>query len=375
MPRSTTKPTIFSQAPGRINIIGEHTDYNEGCVLPAAIGHCSRVRLQLNGSDTIVNLRDLKSGEQHSFDLRKFSPSEKGWPNYLMGVVSELQKLGASLSGFDVEFEGTVPIGSGMSSSAALECSLAVGLNELFGLALGKWELVKAAQKAEHHFVGTRCGIMDQFASIFGKKGQAMLLNCRTLEFEYLPIELGNYGFLLLNTNVKHSLSISGYNQRKAECEEAVQILMKSGFQIQGLRDVDPGQLGEIEKLLPERLFRRCRHVIGENQRTLESARALKNSELNTVGRLMYQSHYSLQDDYEVSCPELDFLVEKTAGMDFVLGSRMMGGGFGGCTLNLVETARIPELLETVSPAYFQKFGIDLTPIEVEIGDGARLVE
>ncbi|HRF37796.1 MAG TPA: galactokinase [Saprospiraceae bacterium] len=371
---ATATDAATAQAPGRINIIGEHTDYNDGFVLPAAIGHKMTVQARRNGTPSTVHLTARATQQSFSFDLRDFSPVEKGWPNYVMGVVSELQKLGGVISGFDAEFESDVPIGSGMSSSAALECSFALALNELFGLGFDQWQLIKASQRAEHNFVGNKCGIMDQFAGVMGKKDHVMLLDCRSLDFQYFPLELGAYQLLLLNTNVSHSLASSEYNTRRAECEQGVHILQQEYPGIANLRDVNLKQIAAMEEQLPEHVFRRCRHVVSENQRVLDATKALLAGDFNAVGELMYQSHFSLQNDYEVSCPELDFLVQQTLDKDYVLGSRMMGGGFGGCTISIVEKERVAELVEEVSSVYSRHFGIDLTPVEVVIGDGAKVI-
>lgn len=371
---ATATDAATAQAPGRINIIGEHTDYNDGFVLPAAIGHKMTVQARRNGTPSTVHLTARATQQSFSFDLRDFSPVEKGWPNYVMGVVSELQKLGGVISGFDAEFESDVPIGSGMSSSAALECSFALALNELFGLGFDQWQLIKASQRAEHNFVGNKCGIMDQFAGVMGKKDHVMLLDCRSLDFQYFPLELGAYQLLLLNTNVSHSLASSEYNTRRAECEQGVHILQQEYPGIANLRDVNLKQIAAMEEQLPEHVFRRCRHVVSENQRVLDATKALLAGDFNAVGELMYQSHFSLQNDYEVSCPELDFLVQQTLDKDYVLGSRMMGGGFGGCTISIVEKERVAEFVEEVSSVYSRHFGIDLTPVEVVIGDGAKVI-
>lgn len=371
---ATATDAATAQAPGRINIIGEHTDYNDGFVLPAAIGHKMTVQARRNGTPSTVHLTARATQQSFSFDLRDFSPVEKGWPNYVMGVVSELQKLGGVISGFDAEFESDVPIGSGMSSSAALECSFALALNELFGLGFDQWQLIKASQRAEHNFVGNKCGIMDQFAGVMGKKDHVMLLDCRSLDFQYFPLELGAYQLLLLNTNVSHSLASSEYNTRRAECEQGVHILQQEYPGIANLRDVNLKQIAAMEEQLPEHVFRRCRHVVSENQRVLDATKALLAGDFNAVGELMYQSHFSLQNDYEVSCPELDFLVQQTLDKDYVLGSRMIGGGFGGCTISIVEKERVAEFVEEVSSVYSRHFGIDLTPVEVVIGDGAKVI-
>ncbi|MCC6410999.1 MAG: galactokinase [Saprospiraceae bacterium] len=374
--KQTNAPdAVTAQAPGRINIIGEHTDYNDGFVLPAAIEHKMTVQIHRNGTPSTVNLTDLKEQQSFSFNLLDFSPMEESWQNYVMGVVSELQKLGGDIKGFDAEFESDVPIGSGMSSSAAMECSFAIALNALFELGFDKLQIIKASQLAEHNFVGNKCGIMDQFASVMGKKDHVILLDCRSLEFQYFPLELGDYQLLLLNTNVSHALASSEYNTRRSECEQGVSVLKKEYPNIKNLRDVTIEQVVAQKAHLPEPIFRRCRHVVNENQRVLNATEALLAGNFKTLGELMYQSHFSLQNDYEVSCPELDFIVQHTIGKDEVLGSRMMGGGFGGCTINLVEKGRVAEFVKQVSKSYRDRFGIDLTPIEVGIGDGAKVIQ
>ena len=365
---------IKVEAPGRINIIGEHTDYNDGFVLPAAIDKTLRVRMQRNGSPNRVNILDLKGEITYSFNLDSFEPEGNGWHNYVMGVVGELQKIGASMQGFNAEFEGDVPIGGGMSSSAALECSFAVALNQLFELGFDEWQIIKASQMAEHNWVGIKCGIMDQFASVMGNKDQVMLLDCRSLEFQYFPLELGAYQLLLLNTNVSHALASSEYNTRRNECEQGSAILKGIYPEITNLRDVTLEQLISQKDQIPDVIFRRCHHVVSENQRVQQATTALQEGNHARVGELMYQSHQSLQHDYEVSCKELDYLVDESRNKDYILGSRMMGGGFGGCTINIIEKARSDEFVDITSGNYKNQFGIELTPIEVAIGDGARVV-
>ncbi len=366
--------SIISQAPGRINIIGEHTDYNNGFVLPAAIDKKTTVWLKKNGHPSACNMKAGNLGEELSFDLTNFQPKENGWENYMMGVVHELQKLGAQFSGFDCEFEGDVPIGSGMSSSASLECSLAIGLNKLFDLGFDKWQLIKSCQMAEHNFVGIKCGIMDQFASTMGQKDQVMLLDCQSLEFEYFPFDLGDYQLLLLNTNVSHSLASSEYNTRRAECEEGVRILQTKFPTIQSLRDVSFEMLLQMADKLPTKVANRCRHVVLENDRVQMATKALVNKDFKQLGQLIYQSHFSLSGDYEVSCAELDFLVQQSLDRDYILGSRMMGGGFGGCTISIIEKNWVAPYIDLIAASYKKQFGINLSPYAVTIEDGAGLV-
>ena len=365
---------ITVQSPGRINIIGEHTDYNNGFVLPAAIQFNTRFTLTKNASIDNVNIYAKNLDEHFSFTLQQFEPIDNGWQNYLMGVVNELQKLDANLTGFDAIFHGDVPIGSGLSSSASLECSLAFGLNELFDLQLKKSQLIKACQMAEHNFVGIKCGIMDQFASVMGKKNQVIKLDCKTLEYSYFPFDLQENQLLLINTNVTHALASSEYNSRRSECREAVEIMKHKYPKIDSLRDVNETMLQANIQELSSTIFRRCKHVIYENTRVLKATKALENADFVELGQLMYQSHDSLQNDYEVSCPELDFLVDFTRNHDYILGSRMMGGGFGGCTINIVEKNKIEHFKHLILEAYFKEFGIKGTCYEVEISDGSKLV-
>ncbi len=369
------KQRITVKAPGRINLIGEHTDYNEGFVLPAAIDRGITLHLERKtGEESTCDLHARNLDRSFSFDLRNFGPQDGGWANYLLGVVHELQQLGAAIEPFSCSFSGDVPIGSGMSSSAALECSMALALNELFDLQFDKMTLIKAAQMAEHHFVGTKCGIMDQFASMMGQKDQVLLLDCRTLEYQYFPSDLGNYSLLLLNTNVSPSLASSEYNTRRAECEEGVRILQQHYPQIKALRDVAMKQLLQHKEEMPDKVYLRCRHIISENERVLQATKALQEGAIDQLGVLMFQSHYSLRDQYEVSCPELDFLVGQAEEKDYIAGARMMGGGFGGCTINLIESGRQDAFIEDLAAQYRSRFGLELTPYQVSIEHGAHVV-
>jgi galactokinase len=369
-----SKDSITVQSPGRINIIGEHTDYNDGFVFPAAVDLVVKVHMKKNGSEQTAHITATDLKQKYTIDLQEFSPIGPGWENYVMGVIAELQKLGAKISGFDASFSGNVPIGGGMSSSAALECSFAYALNEVFNLGFTTNQLVKACQMAEHNFVGTKCGIMDQFASMMGKKDQVILLDCRSLEYKYFPLELGDYQILLLDTNVSHSLASSEYNTRRSECEIGVAHLQKGLPEIKNLRDVTLDQLNTVKQDLAEVIYRRCHHVIAENDRVIKATDALKKGDLELLGQLIYQSHLSLQHDYEVSCPELDFLVQETIDKDYVLGSRMMGGGFGGCTINIIKKDKVEAFVDEVTKRYQDKFGLELTPITTNIGDGTKTI-
>ena len=366
---------VETKAPGRINLIGEHTDYNDGFVLPAAINLSITHKLKKNGSENLCNLKSLNFGESFQFDLENLEKQPNGWQNYLLGVVAEVQKEGKKLTGFDCEFGGDIPIGGGVSSSSALQVGFLIALNEVFELQFSKIKMAQITQKADHNFIGMMGGIMDQFTILHGKESQALLLDCRSLEYEYFPVELGEYEILLLNTNVAHSLADSEYNTRRAECEKGVELLNTQGGNFSKLREVTQTQIEMAKEILPPVVFNRCRHVILENSRTLKAAQALKNHNFTSLGALMYASHQSLSNLYEVSCPELDFLVEIAKTKKYVLGSRMMGGGFGGCTISILNKSMKHEFIETSAKAYKEKFGLDLTPLEVKIGAGASIEE
>lgn len=367
--------SIKVKSPGRINIIGEHTDYNMGYVLPAAIDKHTIMEVKLNETVSTVHMEALNLKDSFSYDHQIEADKAKGWQNYLVGVVEELKKLGANIKGFDAKFEGTVPIGSGMSSSASLECSLAFALNEAFDLGLETQQLIKACQMAEHNYVGTKCGIMDQYASMMGKKDQVILLNCGSLESKYFTLNLRDYELLLLNTNVSHNLSTSAYNQRREECQYGLKIFQQTQSSFTSLSDGTLSELKTIKKNMPDTIYRRCHHVLSENQRVLEACKAMQSNDFDTLGQLIYASHKSLTEDYEVSCAELDFLVDQSKPHAKILGSRMMGGGFGGCTINLIHKNFTAQYIDEVSVAYKGHFDIDLSPYKVSIEDGTHLVK
>ncbi|NNE29758.1 MAG: galactokinase [Saprospiraceae bacterium] len=359
---------IKAFAPGRINLIGEHTDYNQGYVLPTAIDQGITFNIQKNGSG-ICHATALQFGESQSFGLENELP-RSGWINYVMGTALELQKKTGALQAFTCEFAGNVPIGSGMSSSAALGCSMALGLNELFELGLSRPELAQVVQLADHNYVGVRSGIMDQFTSLMGKEGMVMLLDCRDLSTSYFPFELGEYSLLLLNTKVSHTLANSAYNDRREACERVAQHLGHSS-----LRDVTLESLLKNQTELSSEDFTKARFVIEENGRVLKTVDALKENDLLSVGAFLNQSHEGLSKSYQVSCDELDFLVGLTTGKSEILGARMMGGGFGGCTLNLIRKDFVKSFINEATSAYKDRFDIDLEAYEVEPKAGARILE
>ncbi len=366
--------SVFS--PGRINLIGEHTDYNEGFVFPAAIDRGIRFELERNGGPTTCEVYSADFDKRLRFDLGQVERSETEWENYVLGVVNELQILGKHLQGFDCVIRSDLPIGAGLSSSAAMECGLAYGLNQLFGFGLTELEIVHLGQRAEHNFVGTQCGIMDQYASVLGRKGNALLLDCRSVTHRYVPIDLEPFTLLLLNTRVSHNLASGEYNLRRADCYEGVRLLNeKAGLGLESLRDLTPEQFEKYRNLLPSRIAKRCAYVLAENARVQEASRALESKDLSAFGQLLYASHEGLKNEYEVSCEELDFIVDFSRDKEYVLGSRMMGGGFGGCTLNLLRKDRVEEYTIKVSKAYRQRFSIEPEPISVHPAQGTHLIQ
>ncbi|MEO9510580.1 MAG: galactokinase [Flavobacteriaceae bacterium] len=367
-------PELSIASPGRVNLIGEHTDYNEGFVLPTAIDKYIVFHFRINHSQSTCNVLSKNYGKSIRFDLKKITKSKSVWENFVLGVLDQLQRKTNKIRGFDCVIESALPMGSGVSSSAALECGLAYGLNILFSLGLEKYTLIKLCQMAEHEFVGTKCGIMDQFASVMSKSNTAILLDCKTLEHEYVPLELGTKKILLINTNVSHSLAESEYNARRTDCEVAVEIIRKKYPKVFSLRDVTMETLIASKGMLSETHYQRCEYIVNENERVKEAVTALKNNDFEQFGRLMYASHEGLKNKYEVSCKELDFLVDFSKNHDTVIGSRMMGGGFGGCTINIIESDGIDDYVRHASKAYENKFGIGLDSFEIASSKGTHVL-
>jgi len=344
------QPAVVIRSPGRVNLIGEHTDYNQGFVLPAAVDRGVTLALKPR-LDRRYRFKALDLDQELEGDLASLSPHAQRWPNYLLGVLDQLQKAGHALGGFELVYGGDLPIGAGMSSSAALECGLAFGLNELFELGLDRVTLAKLAQAAEHTFVGVKCGIMDQMASLLSRGGHLMKMDCRDLSIEFIPFRHAVKIFLC-DTQVERALAESGYNERRGQCEGAVALLQKYEPAIASLRDVSLELLdahrGEFEPVV----YRRCRYVIEENARVLQACEALESGDLKGFGHLLNLSHEGLSKGYEVSCPELDHLAEAAQALPGVLGARMMGAGFGGCTINLVEAVAEEAFLKGMAKAY-----------------------
>ena len=367
---------LLVQSPGRINVIGEHTDYNEGWVLPAAIDKYMVLAIAPNGSNGHSRFFSWDQKEYIEINLPVLEPQpQRGWINHLLGVVYELEQMGAKIPGFNLVFGGDIPIGAGLSSSAALECALALGLNELFHLGFDRIDLVKASQLAEHHFVGVQCGIMDMFASMMGQRDKALRLDCRTLETQLIPLELGDYQLLLCDTGVKHALASSEYNTRRQECETGVRCMQILDPDVRSLRDASLSLLQSCKDQLPEVVYRRCRYVLEENRRLQAACNAMEQDNLAALGELLYQSHHGLQHDYEVSCPELDWLVDQTRRHEAILGARMMGGGFGGCTLNLIRKDFTETFVAGILKPYQEQFNLQLKSYVVTTGQGTHLID
>ncbi len=367
-----TQTRIF-RSPGRINLIGEHTDYNNGFVLPASVDKAVYFVISPREDDQVV-LHATDLGETYRFPLSDLSKPKQEWAFYQLSVIEQLQKNGHSIKGFQAAFGGDIPVGAGLSSSAALECCLAFGLNEMNGLGLDRYSIVKLAQKAENEYVGVQCGIMDQFASAFGKKESVIRLDCRSLEFEYFPFAMSEYQIVLCDTKVKHSLADSEYNTRRLECEEGVSMLQKHDPSIKSLRDTNSAFVETHQSEMSEVVYRRCKYITDEIQRVIDGCKDLSNGDLGSFGKKMYETHFGLQNEYEVSCPELDFLVAETLENDAVLGARMMGGGFGGCTINLVKVSEVENFESAMKKSYLAKYNIDLPCYRVTITDGTNEV-
>ncbi len=372
--KKTFKSDIVIESPGRINLIGEHIDYNGGHVLPAAIDKKISLRFRMNNSNFCeIYSSNFKSSVTISLD--KIDRSEIEWHNFILGVLFHINAIKPNaVKGFDCIIESNLPFGAGISSSAALECGLAKGINELFDIGLTDLEIIKLSRDAEHAFVGTKCGIMDQFAVVKGQKDHLILLKCDTLDYQLIEADFDPYVVLLLNTNVSHNLANSAYNDRRDECDKALATIQKKHPEYRFLTEVPSKVVKELKKELPGNLFNRALYVCEENQRTLNAVNFLKNKALDRFGQCLYQSHYGLQHLYDVSCKELDFLVEQTKDLDYVLGARMMGGGFGGCTVNIVHKDKVEELIDNVTAAYEDKFNITLTSIITTISDGAKKI-
>ena len=364
-----TKPLIVF-SPGRINLIGEHTDYNDGFAFPAAIN--KGIALAISKSALNVSkVYAINKEELYEFTTENIKPLlDGGWRNYVLGVVAELQNLGKKLGNFNSVFAGNIPGGAGMSSSAALENSFVYGLNDLFELGLTKNEMILVSQKAEHNFAGVKCGIMDQYASMFGVKKSALLLDCRTIESKPYKIDFKEYKLMLINTNVKHDLSESAYNDRREVCEKISSLL-----QISALRDASKENLDELIGKISDEEYQKALYIINENNRVKQFSEAINKDDIAALGNLLYQSHEGLSTKYKVSCEELDFLVDSAKECPNVLGARMMGGGFGGCTINLVKKHEFKVFKKDIARKFRNKFKKECSVYSVKLSKGTKIVK
>jgi galactokinase len=368
-----TEPLIV-RSPGRINIIGEHTDYNEGFVLPAAIDKAAYIAVSLRDDDEI-HLVAMDLNENFSVNLKDLKPvGDVSWPNYILGSAAQFLKRGVQLPGFNAVLTSDVPMGAGLSSSAAVECATVFALNELLQTDLDRLTMVRMAQKAEHEYAGVMCGIMDQFASMMGKKDYVIKLDCRSLEYEYVPFKLEGLKVLLLNTSVKHSLASSEYNTRRKECEKAVEWVKQNVQGVNSLRNVSEEMLNKYVLPNDELIDKRSRYVVQEINRLLEGCNDLQSGDLAALGKKMFTTHDGLSKMYEVSCKELDWLVNKVKNNTNVIGSRMLGGGFGGCTINLVKETAIDELVADLKLAYEKEMELPLVYYVASIENGTELI-
>ena len=361
-------------SPGRVNLIGEHTDYNMGFVMPGAIDKAIYVAVKPNGGK-VSHVYSIDYDEAVELDMTGDKPAQQ-WASYVYGVVKEMEKRGAKVPAFDMTFGGDVPLGAGLSSSAALESAVGFALNDTFNLGFSREELAKIGQMTEHNYIGVRCGIMDQFASLFGEKGKIVRLDCRSLEYKLEPFnpEAAGCKVVLFDTQVKHTLASSEYNVRRAQCEAGVAVVAKHEPGVESLRDVTMEMLDKYKDEMDDVVYRRCSFVINENQRLLDGCAALEKGDYVTIGQKVFGSHEGLSKWYEVSCKELDFLVDIARKNPGVLGARMMGGGFGGCTINIVKTEAYDAYVAEITEKFEQEFGHKPRVIEVVISQGAHKI-
>ena len=363
-------PTFIVRAPGRINLIGEHTDYNKGFVFPAAIDKYVYLAFSANvfSEGTRIFAKDL--GESALLDLTQLEKSEDSWKNFLIGMMMQFQEKGHQLTDFNCLIQSTVPIGAGMSSSSALECGFGRGLSHLNKIEIENWDILEMSHQSNHQFLGIKGGIMDQFSSLFGKKDNAMILDCADRSYSYVPIKMEAYQWVLINTQVKHENLTSGYGDRVLECTEAAKILG-----VKSLREASKEDLINLKDEMTDNIYNRALFVISENERVHRFAQALNEGELKKIGDLLYASHEGLQNLYEVSCKELDLLIALAKKEKAVLGARMMGGGFGGCTINLIKRSEVEQVVNRIENEYYNKTGISPEHYMVNIEDGVSIIE
>ena len=367
-----TEPQKIVLSPGRINIIGEHIDYNDGYVLPAAIDKIICFAFEKNKSDT-SKIIAIDLDDSFEVDLSTdMNLSERVWTNYIRGVIHQLKIKGFKFDGFNCVFSSNIPVGSGLSSSAALECGFLFGINELFDLKIKPVDIALMGQSAEH-WVGINCGIMDQFSSVMGKENKVIKIDCKTLEYEYHNADFIDYSLVLFDSNVKHSLMTSAYNERRQQCEEGIAIIKSNFPEITSFRDCNEQHVLGLQHVMSANVFKRCLFVVKEIKRVIQACEALDNGMIEVLGKLMFETHEGLSVDYEVSCAELDMIVNTLKKEEAVVGSRLMGGGFGGCTINLIKKGHEERIKQQLSALYFDTFGIELKIYDVKIGNGTSL--
>ena len=364
---------LLVRSPGRINLIGEHTDYNDGFVMPAAIN--KEIIFAIAPAESKSIIYSLDYNESLEIDIRDPKPvTNPGWANYLLGMLRQFTDRNLEVAPFTCVFGGNIPVGSGLSSSAALECGFGSALQTLNSVQLSRIEMARMGQWSEHNFVGVRCGIMDQFANMMGKEEHVIQLDCRSMEYRYFPANLHEYSIVLFNSGVKHSLASSEYNIRRVECEEGVHILSGKNPHIKSLRDVSMTELDAMRTQMSSQVFTRCKYIVEEIERVEQASSDLQQGNLLAFGRRMFETHEGLSKLYQVSCEELDFLVSQVSERKEVLGARMMGGGFGGCTINIIEQAAANDVINSVKNHYNKRFGIDAEVYTVQITSGTGLI-
>ena len=373
-------PAVVVQSPGRINLIGEHTDYNNGFVLPASINKVVQVAIA-SRNDNEIHLHAIDLNETEVVNSTNIIPHAKHWVNYVIGVVAQVQQYikeqsihNFQINGFDICIQGDIPIGAGLSSSAAVECAVLFSLNELYTIGLSRMQMALMTQKAEHEFAGVKCGIMDMFASLHGKKNQVIMLDCDRLSYEYYPLDLKEYSIVLLDTQIKHSLASSEYNKRRLECEEGLAIIQQQYPTAKTFRDIT---IQQVETCLSKHttiIYNRCMYVVQEIERVQKAVKDLLAGDLKAFGQKMFETHQGLSVLYEVSCPELDILVQAVSSNENVLGARMMGGGFGGCTINIIKTDEVDQITAAVKKLYVEKTSRNLQVYKVSIEEGTHLI-
>jgi len=368
-----SKPIII-RSPGRINMIGEHTDYNEGFVLPAAIDKAI-VFATAPRNDAYFHLVSADLNDECIVNADNLRRSAKKWPNYLLGVIDQIKKTGLHPGGVNVVFGGDIPIGAGLSSSAALEAGFIFAINESFNMGIDKLDMVKMAQKAEHEYAGVQCGIMDQFINIFGKVKTVLKLDCRSFEYHYFPFQRDDLRIILCETPTRHDLATSEYNVRRSQCESGVALLRRYDGSIKSLRDVSMELLLKHQKDFDPLIFKRCRYVLEENERVLLSCDDLERNDMVSFGKRMYDAHTGQRDDYEISCNELDILVELASETDGIIGARMMGGGFGGCTINIVEESKSDNFVNNIPHLFRERTGKEIKIHNTRITGGTERIE